>query len=308
MFLFGGRGNRVMPEDKAEAWPSDEVELHNSYARGKGMEKLPFEGETLRKCKRELGWKVIVAFIPIVNIALTPIYMTPQPENIRSLLQTTMIVNGLAIGRIFLKEDLDGVAPEVQEEYMAALSGFSKVAINAFALNVILLAVATLAQPSRGRRRYHETWWCLRFGVVVLIWLDEFYLIFLFMLYSQWGKVVYGDERFLVFATVFGSLLYGLIVLLIVIATIAIPGEVFLDATENYRVALRKRGEDCCPFISSLSKMPATQSQLALQGLTYTRLRPYKDNAMMLLKIFEKAHFSPADCLDLMQAVQSYRG
>lgn len=45
----------------------------------------------------------------------------------------------------------------------------------------------------------------------------------------------------------------------VVIATIAILGEVLLDIGEVYRIGLRKKGEGCCRFISTLKHMPPRQ-------------------------------------------------
>ena len=284
-----------------EVWQKDDLELHNSYPDPK--QKLPFGGS---KVKRKLGWKIALGLCPLVNLAVTPLYLSPAPDSIRQVLQTLMIVNAVGVGRMFVKEDLSSVPDDVREEFLGYLSGFSKLAINAFSLNIILLAVVVLANPARGWRRSREVWNCVRWGVVLLIWLVACQVIFLFLLYGSWGRIVYNTDRLGILARPGGIVVSVLQLLCILIAAIAIPGEVLLDIGEVYRIGLRKKGEGCCPFISTLKHMPATQTTLALKGMTYERLKHYKDQPLILMDVLSMAGLSSADCVDVISAVQNY--
>lgn len=170
----------------AEVWQKDDLELHNSYPDPK--QRLPFGGS---KVKRKLGWKIALGLCPLVNFAVTPLYLSPAPDSIRRVLQTSMIVNAVGVGRMFVKEDLTYVPDDVCEEFLGYLSGFCKLAINAFSLNIIhtlfcLRSLFLRIQPGDG------VWNCVRWGVILLIWLVACQIIFTFLLYGSWGRIVYN--------------------------------------------------------------------------------------------------------------------
>ena len=275
--------------------PDDTIELHNAYP------KLPFEEDLALK------WKRLVSYVPIVNLVVTPLYMLPDAKGINGLLRTTLIVNALVIGRIFLKVDLTNVPAADAEEFKTYLSIFSKLSINAFSLNITLLVVLDLGNARRGTRRKREVWSCLRWGVVLLIWILKLQIIYFLMLYWSWGKIVYSSdpETFSIFGSPAGIALYAIMCICVVLSTLAIPGEVLLGCGEVYQVGLRKKGIGC-EFIASLKDMPATQTTLSRTGMTYQRLKLHQDDPQMLLLILHDAGLPVSDCLDVIAAVQKY--
>ncbi|CAE7035352.1 unnamed protein product [Symbiodinium sp. CCMP2592] len=259
--------------------------------------------QRLTPLRRFLFW---LTWIPFVNIALTPLFMKPDPDSIQKLLSTMMIVNSVAIGRIFQSVDLSDAGFEDAELYLSRLSSFSKVAINSFMLNIILLTVVVVSNPRRNKRRAKEVWLCLRFGVVTLMVLSAIYIIQLYMLYEAWGEIVYGTGRFMVFSDGEGIGLYAVAVTYIIIACVAVPGEAVVDFAEELLKENSKTDRCTCPFIRSLTQMPATRVHLAMEGLTLGRLKPYKDNPHMLFKILTAANLPTSDCLDVIAALQDF--
>lgn len=129
-----------------------------------------------------------------------------------------MIVNALALGRIHWKEDLTEATAEDQSEFLRLLGDYAKIVVNAFWVNVFLLLIVVLANPSRNRGRAIEVWACVRCGVVMLFWLIEFYLIKIFEMYTVWGRIVYKTDSFGIFEGG-GAVIYGVAVFCIVIAS-----------------------------------------------------------------------------------------
>ena len=273
----------------------EEVRLHN-LAPKEQAERLPL-------------WKrclVVLSLVPVVNLVLVPFYVNPPPESIRAILQTTMIVNCLALARIHFDVKLDDAAEEDAAEFKRLLGDYARIVMNSFSLNVFLLLFVVLANPTRTRARGIEVWKCLRWGVLMLFWLMEFYLIQLFNMYTYWGRIVYQDESLAVFGTPTGVLIYGGVLFCIIVGSLAMVNEVVFNLAEEHEKGLFRTEKQKCPFIYSLHKLPATQSKLALEGLTYKRLRPFKDDSLMLYRVLCSAGLEPSDCLDVIAALQEY--
>ena len=281
---------------QVEDFEQVDVRLHNLSKKAK-IERLP------------LGRKILVylAHIPVLNLVLVPFYVNPPPETIRSILQTTMIVNALAIGRIHFGVDLSEASAEDQAEFQRRLGNLARIIVNAFWLNLFLLLIAVLSNPSRNRARAIEVWSCVRCGVVMLFWLIEFYLLELFEMYEIWGRIVYKTDSFKILEGT-GGVIYGIAIFCTILASWGIVDEALFNLGEEYEKDLMKQESSRCPFIYSLKNLPATQSKMALQGMTYRRLEPFKDDSTMLYKILHSAGLEPADCLDVMAALKQYNG
>lgn len=285
----------VMPT-AVEDFKQVDIRLHNLTQKER-TDRLP-PGRKFLIC---------LAHIPILNLVLVPFYVNPPPETIRTVLQTCMIVNALALGRIHWKEDLSEATAEDQAEFLRFLGDYTKIVVNAFWMNVFLLLIVVLANPSRNRGRAIEVWACVRCGVVMLFLLIEFYLLKIFEMYSVWGRIVYKTNSLGIFEGV-GGVIYGVGLFCIVIASWGMVQEALFNLGEEYEKDLMRQESSKCPFIYSLKKLPATQTKMALQGMTYRRLEPYANDPMMLHKILLSADLEPADCLDVMAALQEYKG
>eukprot|EP00435_Cladocopium_sp_Y103_P021446 s1116_g5.t1 len=285
----------AMPAE-VEDFQQVDIRLHN-LTKKERTDRLP----PGRKCL------VCLAHIPILNLVLVPFYVNPPPETIRAVLQTCMIVNALALGRIHWKEDLTEATAEDKAEFVRLLGDYAKIVVNAFMLNVFLLLIVVLANPSRNRGRAIEVWACVRCGVVMLFWLIEFYLIQLFTMYQLWGRIVYKTDSLGIFEGG-GAAIYAGAFFCIVLASWGMVQEALFNLGEEYEKDLMKQESSKCPFIYSLKNLPATQTKMALQGMTYRRLEPFANDPMMLHKIFLSAGLEPADCLDVITALQEYKG
>ncbi|CAK8986266.1 unnamed protein product [Durusdinium trenchii] len=102
-----------------------------------------------------------------------------------------------------------------------------------------------------------------------------------------------------------GGIIYGIAVC-IVIASWGLVNEALFNIGEEYEKDRCKKDNLKCPFIFSLKKLPATQTKLALEGMTFQQLKPYKDDRMMLYKNILSSGLPAADCLDVMSALEKY--
>ncbi|CAE7639296.1 unnamed protein product [Symbiodinium pilosum] len=141
----------------------------------------------------------------------------------------------------------------------------------------------------------------------MLLGIIEAYLIKLFEMYTYWGKIVYAEESLAFFEAPLGGIIYGFCVACIIIASIAIPGEALFNLGDENEKDIFNNDESICPFIFSLKRMPATQTKLAMEGLTYERLKPYVGDHMMLFKVLSSGGprcFRRAGCHPCSEGVQ----
>ena len=159
-------------------------------------------------------------------------------------------------------KDLSSASEEDAAEFKRLLGDYTRIVINAFSLNVFLLLIVVLSYPSRNRSRTIEVWKCLRFGVLMLFWLLEFYLIKLFEMYTYWARILYQEESMAVFETPTGGtdeplrppfvcctprvgdgsfcsspfrtgIIYGLVVFCVVIGSLALVNEALFNLAEE---------------------------------------------------------------------------
>lgn len=139
----------------------------------------------------------------------------------------------------------------------------------------------------------------------MLFWLIEFYLITLFTMYKVWGRIVYQTDGLDLFEGS-GGVVYGLALFCVIIASLAMVQEVAFNLGEEYDKDCYKQDNLKCPFIHSLKKLPATQTKMAVEGMTLRRLKPFSNDPMMLFRVLESAGIPPADCLDVMAELKEF--